>query len=76
MEKPIQRFKVINGGNKPDPVSQRVLCRVCEHHHGVSTGEFIQVHTTVYREGNELVPAGTGELCLNCLLNGRKTYMT
>jgi hypothetical protein len=76
MEKPIQRFKVINGGNKPRPVSERVLCNVCEHHHGVSTGEFIPVHTAVYREGNGMVPAVSAILCLNCLLNGRKTYLT
>lgn len=76
MEKTIQRFKVIEGGNQPDPVSDRVTCHVCEVHHGVSTGEFIPVHKAMYREENHMVPAVTGALCLNCLLHGRKTYIT
>lgn len=80
--KSITRLQLIDGGNTPRPDTrindkeERVTCHCCLHHEGVDTVELMPVSTMVVRKGNELKTVITRMLCLNCLLKGRKTYLT
>lgn len=78
----IPRFALIEGGQSPRKELQtksgdeRVTCNCCLFHEGIDTTEFMPISTMVMRAGNELKSIITRLLCLNCLLKGRKTYLS
>lgn len=80
--KPITRLQLINGGNDPRPDTrineqeERVTCHCCMDQDGIDTVEMMPVSTMVVRKGNELKSVITKMICVNCLIKGRKTYLT
>jgi len=77
------KFAVIKGGKDTGSDTchhgkdwERLYCHRCNVAGRISTGQFIEVSSSVYHRDNE-VKTGVKKLaCLDCMVNGEKVFLT